>query len=280
MAKYSADTASALEMGGGAGFRLKSDGEKARVVFLYEGPSSIDGWAVHRFTKPNGATTVVDCPRSPKDPVDKCPACKDHAQLYTRIYVRMLNLATNEVTVWDRAASFRKDLTGFMEYFNPLYSKVYEITRRGSGLQTTYTYQSLNDSGLTPEQYKEFAEKADEFASSLIRPADSYETVHLDWLAAQEQAEKEQVNVGQQAAPGAWGPAPTPQAGGWGQAPQAPAPQPGGWGQAPTQAPPAGNWGQAPAQAPQAAPAPAPAPQAPPAGNWGQPPQGWGQTPQ
>lgn len=277
MAKYSADTASALEMGGGAGFRLKSDNEKARVVFLYEGPSSIDGWAVHRFTKPNGATTVVDCPRSPKDPVDMCPACKAHAQLYTRIYVRMLNLATNEVTVWDRAASFRKDLTGFMEYFNPLYSKVYEITRRGSGLQTTYTYQSLNDSGLTKEQYEEYSARADEFASTLIRPSDSFENVYQDWLAAKEAAENEQVNVGQQAAPGAWGPAPGAAApGNWGQAPQAPAPQAGGWGQAPA-APPAGNWGQAPTQAPPAAPAPQ---SAPPAGNWGQPPQGWGQNPQ
>jgi len=295
MAKYSASEASTLEVGGGGGFRLKADGEKARVVFLYSGPDSIDGWAMHRFTKPNGMTTSVDCPRSYKDPIDKCPACKAKEPLQTRLLVRMLNLATNEVTVWDRAASFRKDISGFMEYFNPLYTRVYEITRRGSGLNTSYTFQSLGESGLTEEQYQQYVTQADEAAQNLVRPIECYESVRLDWMTANEQAEKEQVNVGGaapgawgQPAPGAWGQSSASAQGGWGQS----QPAQGSWGQPQQSQAPQSNWSQpAPAQQPagqgwgqpqQTPPAQQPTQQTPPpaAGGWGQPPQGWGQAPQ
>lgn len=279
MAKYEASQVGSFESTRGNTFRLEKDGDKIRVVFLYADPHSIDGWACHRFQKPTGYTHVVDCPRSPKDPLDKCPACADKNQLYTRIFVRMLNLTTNEVTIWDRASSFRKDLTGFMEYFNPLYGKIYEITRRGSGLQTQYTYQSLGDSGITEEKYKELLVRADEVANDYVRPIDSYQTVLADWQSAKDQEAKDAVNVapaGQPQAPGAWGAQPQgyPQAPGYPPQgyPQATAPgyppqQPQGYQPQPQQ-PPAGYPvdGQPPAQQP-------------PAGNWGQPPQSWGQPP-
>lgn len=300
MAKYTANTASSVEAGGGSGFRIAKDGERVKVVFLYSDPSSIDGWACHRFTKPNGVTTVVDCPRSPKDPIDVCPACKAKQQLYTRIFVRMLNLNTNEVTIWDKASSFRRDLVGFMEYFNPLYSRVYEITRRGTGLQTTYQFQSLNESGITPERYEELVQEADKFAENYVRPIESYESVVNDWEIAKEKQKEDEVNVsGNQQAPGAWG---QPPQGNWGQQPpqnwgQQPAPQPG-WGQqspqnTPQNTPPQ-NWGQppqgnpstgTPQENPSTNPPQSTAPQnipqnTPPQGNWGQPPQNWGQPPQ
>lgn len=278
MAKYTAESAVSFESSGGDSFRLQKDGDKARVVFLYAGPESIDGWACHRFQRgQRGYTYTVDCPRSPKDPLDACPACADKQALYTRIMVRMLNLATGKVTIWDRASSFRKDLVGFMEYFNPLYSKVYEITRRGSGLQTQYSYQSLNDSGLTPEQYEEYVKQADEEASNYVRPIEQYQTILGQCAAAAEEEAKEGVQVDN--SQGAWGQ--PPMQGAWGQPPQAQ----GQWGQ-PPQAP----WNQqAPAQIPMPngtpvqTPPPAPATQTPPPaqGQWGQPAQGnWGQNPQ
>ena len=285
MGKYQAEQSGNFESSRGNSFRLEKDGDKVRVVFLYSDPHSIDGWACHRFQKPNGYTHVVDCPRGPKDPLDMCPACKDKNQLYTRIFVRMLNLTTNEVTIWDRASSFRKDLTGFMEYFNPLYSKVYEITRRGSGLQTQYTYQSLNDSGIDEAKYLELVAKSDEVASDYVRPIDSYQTVLADWQAAKDKETQEGVNVSQPA-PGAWG---QPAPGAWGQPPAQQYPQqgqpaPGTWGQPPAQPAPQQPMQTPPPQQyppqgqptpPQGQPGQQPAPQ-----SWGQPPQAWGQPPQ
>lgn len=306
MARYSASEQSAYETSGQTGFRLEKDNDKARVVFLYEGPESIDGWACHRFAiGSKGYTVTMDCPRSKDDPLDKCPACAENHTIYTRLFVRLYNLNTNKVEIWDRASGFRAELLGMMAYFNPLYSKVYEITRHGSGLQTKYQFQSLNDSGFTPEQYQEYVKQCDEVADKYVQPADAYQQILARWEAAKKKEAEESVNVDpNQAAQGAWGQAPAP--GAWGQAPQNQAPAQG-WGQAPAQVsypapaapqpapaqpPQAQGWGQAPAQptpppaAPQAqgwgqAPA-APQPAAPqnPAGQapaWGQQPSNWGQ---
>lgn len=286
MARYSATEQSAYESGGSTGFRLEKDGSKARVIFLYEGPESIDGWACHRFQMgARGYTVTVDCPRQSKDPIEKCPACQDGQQLYTRLFVRMYNLDQNKVEVWDRASGFRTELLGQMAYFNPLYSKIYEITRHGSGLQTRYQLQPLNDSGLTPEQYAEYVKLAEEVAEDIVKPIESYQTTLARALAAKKQDAEEEVKVdSNQAAQGAWG---QPPQGAWGQPPQQQWGQPpaqGAWGQppqqqAPSQTPPQSapqGWGQPPQSNPN--------PQSQ-AGNqagnqippWGVPPQGWGQ---
>ena len=263
MARYNATTAKAYESTGGSSFRIQNDGEKVRVVFLYDGPDSIDGWAVHRFFGKNYYTYTVDCARGPKDPIEKCPACAAGEQIQTRLFVRLLNLNTNEVTIWDRASSFRRELIGFMEYFNPLYGRVYEITRRGTGINTTYQFQSLGESGITEEQYKEYVEKANAAAEEYVRPPEAFAQAKSAQDNAQKEEEAEGVQVsGNAPAQGAWG---APPQGAWGaQAPSVPYPQPTApstgapaQGQAPAPAQ-GGAWGQAPA------------------GNWGTPPAGWG----
>ena len=283
MAKYSASEQSAYESVGGNGFRLEKDGEKARVIFLYEGPESIDGWSCHRFQiGARGYTVTVDCPRQAKDPLDKCPACKDGQSLYTRLFVRMYNLDKNKVEVWDRASGFRTELVGQMSYYNPLYSRIYEITRHGNGLQTRYQLQPLNESGLTPEQYAEYVKLAEEAALDIVKPIESYQTTLARVQAAKKQDAEDEVKVdSKQAGQGAWG---QPPQGAWGQPPQQQ------WGQAPAQ-----QWGQPPQQtgspqnqvqsAPQGWGQPPQAnsnsQQATQTGNqtppWGVPPQGWGQ---
>lgn len=283
MARYSASEMSAYETSGQQGFRLDKPNDKARVVFLYEGPESIDGWACHRFAiGSKGYTITMDCPRTKTDPLDKCPACAAGHQLYTRLFVRLFNLSTNKTEIWDRASGFRSELLGMMSYFNPLYGKVYEITRHGSGLQTKYQFQSLNDSGFTPEQYQEYVQQCDKLADEYVQSVDAYQQIVGRWEAAKKKEAEEAVNVDpNQAAQGAWGQAPAP--GAWGQAPQAPQqswgqappPAPANYQQAPPSTPPAAaqSWGQAPVQTTPPAPAPVP-PAAPQAA-----PQGWGQAP-
>jgi hypothetical protein len=217
MAKYTAAEASANESRGGDGFRLKKDGDRAKVVFLYEGPETIDGWACHRFEDVNYVPYTMDCPRSPKVPIEDCPACKDGVGIKTRIMVKMLNLDTNQVEVWDKPAGFRQELVGMMEYFKPLYSKVYEIVRRGAKTETKYQFQSLSDSGLTPEQYKEYSEKGDAAAEEYVQPVDQYVAILAKCKSASAQKEKDQVVDMSQGAPqGAWG---QPPQGAWGQPP-------------------------------------------------------------
>lgn len=283
MGRYTAEESKAMEYQGADTFRIEKDGGRAQVVFLYTDESSVDGWSCHRMPGANFYIYTVDCPRGPKDPVDKCPACQAGEQLSTRVFVRMLDLASGKVMIWDKPASFRKDIAGFMHYFNPLYKQKYEITRTGTGLNTKYNFQSIGDSGITEEQYKELVKQANDVCDAYVRPIDKYEEIK----ARSEAAQAEQVQVegqqGQQPAQqNAWGQNQAPQQApqqGWG-AP--PAPQQGGWGQQQA-APPQQGWGQQNA-APQAAPQQggwAPQQGAPQQGGWGSTPQGaWTQNPQ
>ena len=275
MARYTAEESKAMEYQGADTFRIEKDGGRAQVVFLYTDESSVDGWSCHRLPGANFYTYTVDCPRSPKDPIEKCPACQAGEQLSTRVFVRMLDLASGKVMIWDKPASFRKDIAGFMHYFNPLYKQKYEITRTGTGLNTKYNFQSIGDSGITEEQYNDLVNQANEVCDAYVRPIDKYEEVK----ARSEAAQAEQVQVegqqGQQAPQqNAWGQNQAPQQG-WGAPPQQ-----GGWGAPQNAAPPQNSW------APQGQPQQAP-PQnqgQPQQGGWapqGQQPQnGWGSTSQ
>lgn len=275
MARYTAEESKSMEYQGADTFRIEQDGGRAQVVFLYTDEKSIDGWSCHRLPGANFYTYTVDCPRGPKDDVDKCPACKAGEAIATRVFVRMLDIATGKVMIWDKPASFRKDLAGYIHYYNPLYKQKFEITRNGTGLNTKYNFMPTGDSGITEEKYQEYVTSCDEVCNNYVRPIEKYEEIK----ARSEAALNEQVHVdNQQGAPqqNAWAqnqPPVNPQQG-WGAAPQQ------GWGQTPAPTP---GWGQnaAPAQA-APTPAPAPAQAAPAQGGWapqGQPQQNWGSTP-
>lgn len=275
MGRYNATEAKTMEYQGADTFRLQP-GARSKVVFLYTDEQSIDGWACHRLENASHYTFTIDCARGPKDPIDKCPGCADGAPVYTRVLVRLLEVETGKILIWDKPASFRKELAAKMRYFNPLYAKVFEITRNGSGLNTKYDMQSLEgSSNITEEQYAELVQKAEDACNNYVRPADKYAEIKVRC----EQGEEEQVQVtdNSQANWGqpqqGWGQ--PPQQGGWGQPPQGQPPQnvpqnQQGWGQPPQQN--QQGWAQQPPQQGQ--------PQA--QQGWGQPPQqgGWGQPPQ
>ena len=290
MARYTAEESKAMEYQGAETFRIEKDGGRAQVVFLYTDAASIDGWAVHRLPGANLYTYTVDCPRGPKDPIDNCPACKAGEALSTRIFVRMLDLSTGKVMIWDKPASFRQTIVGFMHYFPCLYKQKYEITRTGTGLNTKYNFQSIGDSGIDEKQYAELIAQCDEVCGNYVRPIEKYEEVKARSEAAQNEAV--QVDNQQGGAPqGAWGQNQAPsysQNQNWGQQQnfQQPAQN---WGQQQNFQQPAQGWGQTnqnqqPAQNQQSAQNfQNNSPQGQPSANqgWGQAPQGaWTQNPQ
>ena len=285
MARYTAEEAKTMEYQGADTFRIEKDGGRAKVVFLYTDEKSIDGWACHRLPGPNFYTFTVDCPRGPKDDVDMCPACKAGEPLSTRVFVRMLDVDTGKVILWDKPASYRKELVGYMHYHNPLYKQMFEITREGTSLNTRYRAMPIGDSGIDEKKYKELVKQADEVCASYVRPADKYPEIKARSEAAQQETVQVDNQAPQQGAPqNAWAQNQPPQ-----QAPQQ------GWGAPPAQQ----GWGapqQAAPQQPQQAAPPAQQ-QAPQQGGWGAPQQqapqgqqggwapqgqqgGWGSTPQ
>ena len=280
MARYTAEESKSMEYQGAETFRIEKDGGKAQVVFLYTDEKSVDGWSCHRLPGANYYTYTVDCPRGPKDGVDKCPACTAGEPLSTRVFVLMLDITTGKVMIWDKPASYRKEITGLMSYFKPLYKQKFEITREGTGLNTKYRTMPIGDSGLTEAQYKEFVAKANEVCNDYVRPIDKYEEIKARSVAAQAEQVQVEAQQGQQAPQqNAWGQNMPPQGqAGWG-APQGQPQQQ--WG-APQGQPQQGGWGAPQNQAPQNMPPQNQAPQGQ-QGGWapqGQPQQsGWGAAP-
>lgn len=287
MARYTAEESKSMEYQGAETFRIEKDGGKAQVVFLYTDETSVDGWSCHRLPGANYYTYTVDCPRGPKDDVDKCPACKAGEPLSTRVFVLMLDVATGKVMIWDKPASYRKEITSLMSYYKPLYKQKFEITREGTGLNTKYRTMPIGDSGLTEEQYKEFLDKANEVCNDYVRPIDKYDEIKARSVAAQAEQVQVDAQQGQQAPQqNAWGqnmaPQGAPQQNGWGGMQQAP--QQGGWAPQSQQAPQQwGPQGQPQNQAPQNQPggwAPQ-GQQAPQQNGWNSAPNGaWQNNPQ
>lgn len=275
MGVYKASEAKQHEYQGVDTFRLEKSGDRAQVVFLYTDKDSIDGYTCHRLTNAKYYTYTIDCCKAEKG---ECPACDAGESQSNRIFVKMLDLTNNKVVIWDKPFSYRQTLEGFMHYFTPLYKQKYELTRQGEKLKTTYSPQSIGESGLSEEEYKAYLAKADELIASYVRPADSYEDVKnkvdkskaesvepvaaqgaTSWNAPQQpvvqQGWGQPVSAPQQTAPNAgWNAQATaPQQTGWSQTPQQPAqPQASatGWGApAPAQpgAPVQNGWNQAPA---------------------------------
>lgn len=261
MGVYSASDAKKYEYQAADTFRMEKSGDRKQVVFLYAGEDTLDRYRCHRLQNAKYYTYVVDCNQ---EETGACPACAENVAVSNRIFVKMLDLTDNKVVIWDRAASFAKQLdnNGFMHYFNPLYKQKYEITKNGEKVNTTYSFQSIGDSGISEEEYKAYLAKANEIISNYVRPADSY----ADVKSRVENSLKNNVELG----------APAPAAQAWGAPPPA---QPQGWGQ-PAVQPANTGWGTQPS-APASATAPA-QPTAPSQTGWGQPQQtapqtGWGQ---
>lgn len=242
MGMYKASEAKQHEFQSADTFRLEKSGDRAQVVFLYTDESSIDGYTCHRIQNAKYYTYTVDCCKAEKG---ECPACADNVPQSNRIFVKMLDLSSNKVVLWDRASGFRQTLEGFIHYFKPLYGQKYEITKQGEKLKTTYTFQSIGDSGITEKDYKAYLAKADEAIETYVRPAESYEDVKnkVDKSKAEalEPVAAPQNSWGVGAQPVAtqtWNqsaPQQMPQAQqGWNQ--QAAQPQTTGWSQTPPQA--------------------------------------------
>ena len=129
-------------------FNLK-DGEDTLIRIMHEDVSKIDVVACH-WIEYNGRNMMVNCPRNPQDPVDKCPCCADGTPLMYRAFIRVLEYTQDEngniqamPKIWNRPASFIKILVDKEADWGPLNNVVCKVRRYGSGSNTTFDVQPL-----------------------------------------------------------------------------------------------------------------------------------------
>lgn len=121
-------------------FSLK-DKQTKRVRFIYKDESEIECFNVHQLRTQDGKTKTVDCIRKPNEPVQNCPFCANGEKLSAKAYIFLLSEEDSDkgtLYVFERNARFLDKLEGLRQRYGDLYNGIYEIERKGAGLDTTY----------------------------------------------------------------------------------------------------------------------------------------------
>ena len=131
---------------GGAGFfSLKDDGDTARVRFMYDGVDSIEAFAVHQIEGEDGRKRYVNCLRDYRDPIDKCPFCREKKQTQVKLFIPIYNIDEDKVQIWERGKKFVQKMVSICSRYSnsdtPLCSHTFDIERSGKKGDTSTTYE-------------------------------------------------------------------------------------------------------------------------------------------
>lgn len=169
MAKLNINEAQEMASRGDFSFKFFNlrDRETMKVRFLYSDINEVESYSVHSITLPDGKKKNVNCLRLTNEPVQNCPLCAIGNKPRARIYLNLVNEKTHELLVWERSAQFLDTLEGYIKRYGDLRDYVFEIERKGSGLDTNYEIYPM---GSNPIEDK----------SVLPKPADILGTVFLN----------------------------------------------------------------------------------------------------
>ena len=121
-------------------FSIK-DKQTKRVRFIYKNESEVECFNVHQLRTQDGKTKTVDCIRKPNEPVQNCPFCGSGEKLSAKAYIFLVSeddADRGTLYVFERNARFLEKLEGLRQRYGDLNNCIFEIERKGAGLDTTY----------------------------------------------------------------------------------------------------------------------------------------------
>lgn len=128
-------------------FSLKNDGDEAIVRILHDSVNDFDILTTHPITV-GGKYRSISCLREPRDPMDKCPLCKNGTKVQSRIFIHMIQYVTNEQgqvvpqpVVWERSIAYATKLKGDIDEYGPLSQCIFKIRRNGKAGDKNTTYE-------------------------------------------------------------------------------------------------------------------------------------------
>lgn len=155
-----ADNYSTNTGNGASFFSLKDDKDVAKVILLYESVEDVDGFAVHRhIVNDSQYERNINCLREYNEPVDNCPFCQNMDKLYTKVYVTLYNLDTQQVEVWERSKNIFGKLSSLNSRYGELFNNVFEIERSGKKGDMKTTYEFYQTKSLDFESLDEVLEE-------------------------------------------------------------------------------------------------------------------------
>lgn len=157
MARFKYDEVDHYGGQGGAGyFRLKDDGDIARVRFMYDSIEDVEGFAVHEI-EIDGRKRYVNCLRNYNDPIDACPFCREHKAQQAKLFIPLYNIDEDKVQIWERGKKYFQKMSSLCARYNNLVSHTFEIERNGRAgdQKTTYEVYEVGKDATTLEDLPE-----------------------------------------------------------------------------------------------------------------------------
>lgn len=153
-------------------FSLADDGDEAVVRILHDSTDSFDIVTVHDI-QVGDKRRKIDCIRSLRDSLDKCPFCNAGMKTSQRFYIHLLEYQKDESgnivvlpRIWERSTQYATTIKNLMDEYGPLSESIFKIRRNGAkgDLHTTYSIMFGNPNVYKEEFYPKDTSAFDEYS--------------------------------------------------------------------------------------------------------------------
>ena len=160
-------------------FKLKDDGDVARVQFMYNSIDELDIFACHKV-KVGDYERYVDCKRlNYDDPADDCPFCAAGFQVKPVMVLAMYDHADGKVKIWERGKTFIKKIEALFNRYPNLSEMVFEIERQGAKGDKKTQYEIFPMADVEPADLSNI-EKPEFMGSFILDKTEDEMQVYLD----------------------------------------------------------------------------------------------------
>lgn len=128
--------------GGHVFFSLANDKDVARVRFMYDSMSDVQGYAVHEV-EIDDKKRYVNCLREYNQPISDCPFCAAKRAQLAKLFIPLYDVESGDVKIWERGKKFFGQISSICGRYaqnEPLCSHEFEIERNGKKGDTSTTY--------------------------------------------------------------------------------------------------------------------------------------------
>lgn len=153
-------------------FSLADDGDEAIVRILHDSTDSFDIVTVHEI-QVGDKRRKIDCLRTLRDPLDRCPFCNAGMKTSQRFYIHLLEYQKDESgnivvlpRIWERSTQYATTIKNLMDEYGPLSDCVFKIRRNGAkgDMHTTYSIMFGNPNVYKEEFYPKDTSAFDEYS--------------------------------------------------------------------------------------------------------------------
>lgn len=154
-------------------FSLKNDNDEAIVRIMHDSTDSFEIYNTHQIQIGNRYRRI-NCLRDPHDPIDVCPLCNSGTPIQQRIFVHMIQYVRDDSgnivprgVVWERSASFARDLKDKIDNYGPLSDCIFKIKRHGAAgyIKTTYSIDYFPAAMNNPTLYPKIDDMFDNYSA-------------------------------------------------------------------------------------------------------------------